>query len=291
MHKVYDPKCDLFPYPVDTDKHYLKVTIKHNYIFDDKYPYIDKSFKFRFKCFLIRVVLRLIVFPYMRIRLGLRVKGKKYLRQYKKILKQGFLSCCNHVHMFDYLAEMYAMKPRKPHILSWKENINGEFGNLARLNGAIPIPEDDLKATKVYLKAIKDLLDHGGWLHINAEGSMWEYYQPIRPFKKGLATFSVKYNKPIVPMGFSYRKPGFIRAKIFKQIAKFTLTIGEPLFPDYDLPKEKQIEDMVIRSHEAVCRCAGIDPQNNLYPPLFSEEVKRIDYYTDTYGTNYKGSH
>ena len=289
--ELFDPKCDLFPYPMDTDKHYLKVIEKYHYVFDDKYPYIDNSKSFKFKCFLMRIILRLIVFPYMRLRLGLRIKGKKNLKNNKELIKHGVLSICNHVHMFDYIAQMYAIKPIRPHILSWSSNVNGPSSKLIRLNGAIPIPDDNLKATKAYLSAIKDLLDNGGWLHINAEGSMWEYYQPIRPFKKGAATFSVKYNKPIIPMGISYRKPGFIRKKIFRQIAKLTLTIGEPILPNYNIPKEEQIEDMIIRCHDAVCLCAGINPKDNIYPPIYHEDIKRIDYYTNIYGINYKGSH
>ena len=80
-------------------------------------------------------------------------------------------------------------------------------------------------------------------------------------------------------MAFSYRKPGWIRRKIFKQIALFTLTIGEPLFIDESLPKEEQIEDLTKRSHDAVCKLAGIDPNENIYPPIFNHNT-RIDYYT-----------
>jgi hypothetical protein len=47
---------------------------------------------------------------------------------------------------------------------------------------------------------------------------------------------------------------------------------------------------MTIRCHEAVCRLAGIEPGENIYPPLY-DQSKRIDYYATEYGVGYKGSH
>ena len=77
---------------------------------------------------------------------------------------------------------------------------------------------------------------------------------------------------------------------IFKQIACFTLSIGEPLFKDDSLPKEEQERDLLKRCHDEMCRLAGIVPEENLYKPLFDKD-KRIDYYTKEYGIGYKGSH
>ena len=46
---MFDPKTDKFPYPVETDKHYLEVHMDRGYVFDTKYPYIDRSKWFRFR--------------------------------------------------------------------------------------------------------------------------------------------------------------------------------------------------------------------------------------------------
>ena len=106
---------------------------------------------------------------------------------------------------------------------------------------------------------------------------MWEYYKPIRPFKAGAATYACKYDKPIIPLAYTYRKPGWIRRKIFKQIALYTLNIGEPIFPNYELNKEEQINDLTIRAHQEVCKLANIKEGENIYPPIF-DQTKRIDY-------------
>lgn len=285
----FDPKTNRFPYPEDTDRHYLEVKKNNGLVFDEHYPYIDRTPAFRLKQALARILLYAVVFPVASVRLGLRVNGRENLKKHRDVLKHGIVSCSNHVHMWDYLATMCGVRPFKTNILAWADNIRGENGTMIRLVGGIPIPDGNLSGTRAYVKAVDDLLQSGGWLQIYAEGSMWEYYAPIRPFKRGAAYFALRNHTPILPLAYSYRKPGWIRRHIFRQIACFTLNIGEPVFPDKTLCGKKQEEDFVKRTHEAVCRLAGIDPGKNLYPPLFDHQ-KRVDYYTDTYGVNYKGS-
>ena len=286
---MFDPKPTKYPYPEYTDQHYLVVKKNDGTVFDKNYPYIDNSKSFRFKQKLVRILLVCIVFPMTYIRLGLKISGKKNLKKHKEQLKNGAISIANHVHMWDYLCVMNAIKPIKPYLLVWAPNVSGESGPLVRMVGGIPIPEHDVPATLAYMQHIEKLFKNKGWLHIYPEGSMWEFYQPIRPFKHGAAYFSVKFNKPIVPMAFSYRKPSWIRRKIFKQTACFNLCVGEPLFPDMSLSKKEAEIDLIKRSHAEVCRLAGINPEENIYKPIFNKS-KRIDYYTDKYGDGYKGS-
>lgn len=287
---MFDPKTDKFPYPMETDKHYLKLKMNRGIDFDTKYPYVDRSARFRFKQGVMRFLLYIVAFPVSATRMGLRIEGRQNLRKHRDLLKNGVVSVANHVHMWDYIAVMNAIRPFRSNLLAWAPNINGENGTLIRLVGGIPIPESGAAATKTCLKAIRQLLrEDRGWLHIYAEGSMWEYYAPIRPFKTGAAYIACDSDKPILPLGFSYREPGWIRKHVFRQIATYTLRIGEPLLPDHTLdPRERQ-RDLTVRSHEAVCALVGIDPKENPYPPVFRDS-KRVDYYTSTYGVGYHGS-
>ena len=289
---MFDPKTDKFPYPVETDKHYLEVHMDRGYVFDTKYPYIDRSKWFRFRQGVVRFLLNIFVFHVATVRMGLRIEGRENLKKHRDVLRNGAVSVANHVHMWDYIAVMKAIRPFRSNLLAWAPNINGENGTLIRMVGGIPIPEGNTAATKTYLKVMRNLLikDHG-WLHIYSEGSMWEYYRPIRPFKRGASHIACDCDKPILPLAFSYREPGWIRKHVFRQIATFTLRIGEPLFPDKDLSPKEREKDLTIRTHDAVCTLAGIDPKDNIYSPLFGEDSKRVDYYTSTYGVGYKGSH
>lgn len=289
-YPYYDPKCDKFPYQKDTGIHYLPLKSDNHVVFDKDYPYIDKSKSFKFKYGLVRIVLFLVVYLVAKIRLGLKIRGRKIYKQHKKEFKNGFISICNHVHMWDFIGVMMALRYRHPRYLAWDRNLNGENATLIRYTGGVPIPKTGLRATAAFNEQIKNYLEKDkGWLHIYPESTMWEYYAKIRPLKKGAFYYAYKCNKPVLPMAFSYRPVGFIRKKIFKQIAKFTLTIGEPIYPDFNLPKEEAIIKMTKEAHAAMIKLANVE--DNMYGPIFEEGHERIDYYTDTYGIGYKGSH
>lgn len=284
----FDPKVNKFPYPVDTSKHYLEVKKNMGIVFDINYPYIDNSKEFRRKVGLMNLFIKTIVYLVVRIRLNLRIKGKENLKKYKDVINNGCITVCNHVHMWDYLAIKSVFKKQNTKFLAWAPNINGEFGKVMRIVGGVPIPEDNLAATKKCIKEVEEFINNKGMLHIYPEGSMWEFYQPIRPFKVGAAYYSIKCNKPILPLAFSYRKNGFIR-RLFKSPASFTLTIGEPIYPNNELTFKDNEIDLTNRIHDEVCKLAGINPLDNLYGKVYNND-KRIDYYTTEYGINYKGS-
>lgn len=283
---MYDPKVTCYPFPEQTDQHYLIVKKNDGTVFDKNYPYVDESKKMKFKQALLRIPLVLIAFPVCHIRQGLIIRGRKNLRKHRDLLKQGVVSVANHVNMWDYIAVMKAVCPFRTGIIAWAKNVSGENGKLIRLVGGIPVPENDVRATGAFSNAILKYLRDGHWLHVCAEGSMWEFYQPIRPFKKGAFYFAVKTGKPVLPMAFSYRETPWLLKWIYRK-GLLTLTIGEPIFSNPDLPSAEAVEDITIRAHEAVCRLAGIDPKENLYPPLF-DNSKRIDYYTTEYGKKKK---
>ncbi len=286
---MFDPKTQKFPYPEITDRHYLELKMNRGIVFDADYPYLDESKGFKFRCFMLRILLKTIVLPVVRIRMGLKVEGRENLKKHRGTIEKGVVSCCNHVHMWDYLGILGSLGRIKPHVLIWGDNINGEWGKMMRLVGGIPIPENDRRATMAYFKAVRKLLADGKWLHIYPEGSMWEYYRPLRPFKRGVSYVAIDSDKPVIPMGYTYRKPNFIRKHIFRQIATFTLHIGEPIYRNENLPKKEQEADLTQRCFDAVAKLIGLTEKENLYPAEF-ENNKRVDYYTDTYGVGYKGS-
>lgn len=273
---MFDPKTKKYPYTEYTDGHYIVVKSDNGAVFDKNYDYLPSNFSFRFLRFFFNLFIRTIVALVVKIRMGLRIHGRKNLKTHKKLIKEGIISVCNHIHYWDYLGIYYGIRYHKPKYLVWANNVRGSLGGAIKLLGGIPIPDNNLGGQIAFTKTVRKVLNEGGWLHIYSEGSMWEYYKPIRPFKLGAATYACKYDKPILPMAYTYRKPGWIRRVIFKQIALLDLHIGEPIFRNNELSGEEQIRDLTRRSHEAVCKLANV--KNNLYPPIF-EKNRRVDYY------------
>ena len=274
----FDPKSTKYPYPEKTDEHYLVIKKDNGHYVDKDYPFVDNSPSIRRKRFWVRLLLRLIVFPFSRIYIGLKIKGRKIIKKHKELLKHGALMCSNHVHLWDYIAIMKAVRPHKPAVVVWEPNIRGENGTLIRLVGGIPIPEKHLSALKPFRESLKKELDNGRLIQVYAEGSMWEYYAPIRPLKNGIAHMAREFDKPIIPMAFSYRKSSWLRRFISHQPACFTLNIGEPLFVDKTLPEEEREKELTVRLHQTICKLAGIDPASNPYHPRFNHSHRIDDY-------------
>ena len=82
---MFDPKTNRFPYPEETDRHYLEIRKDRGIVFDASYPYIDKSGWFRFKPKMVRILLNCIVFPVTAIRLGLKTEGRENLKDRKSV--------------------------------------------------------------------------------------------------------------------------------------------------------------------------------------------------------------
>ena len=96
----FDPKTNRYPYPEDTDKHYLHVKKNRGIVFDETYPYIDNSKSFRFKRFWIRLLLKIIVFPLDWLRLGIKVNGKKNLKIYMNVISDTDNTFFNHILIY-----------------------------------------------------------------------------------------------------------------------------------------------------------------------------------------------
>ena len=163
---MYIPNTDKYHFPDDTASHYLKVKMDRGIIFDKDYPYVDNSSSFKFKRFWVRLLLRIIVFPFSIFKMGIKIKGKSNLKYYKKELNNGAITIANHVAMWDYICIMKALHNFKwTYLLAWDKNVNGESGPLVRMVGGIPIPKNDTNATVAFNHTIKKRLEEKNFLH------------------------------------------------------------------------------------------------------------------------------
>lgn len=265
-----------FVYPDRSDEHMLKVDKLKDIVFDGKYPYIDRSFPFKFKQFWLKVAINIIVFPLMRLSHGLRIHGKENLKNNKKLLKNGAITISNHVFMWDYLAVLKCIRPQFPNFPAWDKNIKGPTGGLIRTIGGIPVPTKDLRGMIAFKNAFEKLLKENKWIHFFPEGSLWFYYPDIRPLKPAVFELACKFNKPIIPIGFSFRKRRGLY-KLFWNMPCVDVHIGEPLLPNNNLPMNERIKELHSRSYIKLQNLVGINEGD----PTFNTN-QNIDEYKKT---------
>jgi len=261
----YKPELNI-KYPDKPDEHMVPIMATHNTILDDNYPFLDKSFKFKFLRCLMHLGIYTLVFPFFTpLRFGLRIEGREILRKQRMLIKDGAMTVSNHIQRWDFLFILQAIRYRMVYFPAWKENLNSPAEDLIRLAGGIPVPED-IHLIKYFNKAFDEINADKKWIHAYPEGSLFNYFQPIRPFKKGVFTLAHRYGLPVIPMAFSYRKPNFpytlvnlLRLLIRNQkLPMITLRIGEPIIFDKNLSRKEAVQKMRNDCHKAIVSLAGL---------------------------------
>ena len=253
-----------YVYPEKSDEHMITVKHLRDTHFDEKYQYLPKGFLHKLSRIGLWLSLNLVAFPFITIYHGLKIYGRKNLKKYKHLFKDGAITVANHVLMWDYICILKAIRPHLQYHPGWKTNFEGPNAFFIRWVGGIPIPTDNLRAMAKFNRAIGEVLESGKWLHFFPEGSMWFYYPDIRPLKKAVFKYAVKHNKPVIPITLSFRP----RTGLWKLIGKRPLVdlhVGEPIMPDQEL----DINDAVDKLHQEVYHIMqvmnGINPGDPTY--------------------------
>jgi 1-acyl-sn-glycerol-3-phosphate acyltransferase len=260
--KPYVPQLGL-SYPEQLDAHMFEMPEQSDLVLDETYPFLDKSLGFRIKSALLYLGIFVLVFMISPLRFGLRIEGRRILRKYRSLLKNGALTVSNHMLRWDFLMVLQAVKFRRLWFPAWKKNLTGPDRKLIRLAGGIPVP-DSIHVIKYFNQAFDELHARKKWFHVFPEGSNWHYFQPIRPFKKGMFTMAYKYNIPVIPMAFSYRESRGLYKLLKKNYPLITLRIGEPIMPDLSRSRRDAVELLRSQTHRKIVELAGIT--NNPYP-------------------------
>jgi 1-acyl-sn-glycerol-3-phosphate acyltransferase len=252
----YVPELDL-AYPANPDEHLILRPAEVDVALDERYPFLDKSPAFRLRSALIYLGIFTLVFIFSPIRFGLKIEGREKLKKHRARFRNGALTVSNHVLRWDFLCVLQAVRFRRLYFPAWKENISGPDRDLIRLVGGIPVPTD-IHVFKYFNRAFDELHEKKKWFHVFPEGSNWPYYQPIRPFKKGMFTLAYKYRLPVIPLAFSYRPPRGLYGLFRKKYPLITLRIGDPILPDLSLPRKEAVNLLREQCHQTIKALAGI---------------------------------
>lgn len=249
-------------WPQKPDEPLLRPKHLRELVVDEKYPFIDKTFKYFLWRNLIYAGIWLFAFPLQRLRYGIKFEGLKNLRANKALFKNGAVTVCNHVYRWDFLAVYQAVKKRL-----WfparAENLMGKDAGLIRAVGGIPLAQN-FSGMKKFYEAFDELHQKKKWIHVFPESCRWTWYQPIRPFKRGAFEFAHRYDIPVIPMAIRYRKPGAVRSLFGVKHPLVTLCVGQPIMPDKSLTLKQDSIRLLEETHKKIVELAGIE--QNCWP-------------------------
>ena len=253
-----------YEYPDKCDEHMITVKHLRDVQLDEDYPYLQKSFWFKCQRVFLRCCVHSILPVVIWFRHGLRGHGRKKLKQYKKQFTDGMITISNHVFMWDFICLMIAMRPQLGYFPAWKTNLEGPNGPLIRMAGGIPIPTGSLRPMVKFKQAMEQVLDENQWLHFFPEGSMWFYYPDVRPLKKAVFKYAVDFDRPILPMAFTFRP----RKGLWKLIGNKPLVdlhVGDPIYHDKTLSKPEATKRLQREAYHIMQAMCGIHPGDPTY--------------------------
>ncbi len=225
--------------------------------FDGTYTYLDKSLKFKIMHILIYLTTWLLAFPLNRIRFGLRIEGREKIRRNRKLFANGMITVCNHVHRWDMICVLQAMRYRMAWIPMYAQPFRGKDGYLMKYIGGLAIP-DEHSGLRKFDKALNELHAGKKWFHIFPESCSWRFYAPLRPFKIGAFNMAYRFAIPVVPLMISFR-PRIGWRKLFgNREPLITIRVGDPILPDLNAPRKEEAARMRDTAHKTMLDMAGI---------------------------------
>lgn len=225
--------------------------------FDGTYTYLDKSLKFKIMHILIYLTTWLLAFPLNRIRFGLRIEGREKIRRNRKLFANGMITVCNHVHRWDMICVLQAMRYRMAWIPMYAQPFRGKDGYLMKYIGGLAIP-DEHSGLRKFDKALNELHAGKKWFHIFPESCSWRFYAPLRPFKIGAFNMAYRFAIPVVPLMISFRPRTGWRKLFGNREPLITIRVGDPILPDLSAPRKEETARMRDTAHKTMLDMAGI---------------------------------
>ena len=173
-------------------------------------------------------------------------------------LTSGAVITCNHFNAFDSFAMQIAYekskqcKKRRLYRVIREGNYTnfpGFYGMLMRNCYTFPL-SSNRDTMKKFLSSMDTVLQHGDFMLVYPEQSMWWNYRKPKPLKKGAYTFAAKNHVPVLPCFITMEDSDILGDDGF-YVQEYTIHIAEPIYPD---PQKTQAEnvDAMRRKNAAV---------------------------------------
>ena len=215
------------------------------------YKYVRRG---PFSRFFSMILYRLVAIPLLylpvKIKYGIKVKGRKNLRL---IRHQGCFFYGNHTQIIDAMSVQLFVSRRRTYIVADQDatSIRG-IRTLLNLLGCIPVPENPEEHRK-FIDCIQYRIRQHRRISIFPEAHIWPYSTHIRPYDDAAFIYPAELGVPAVPICVTYRE------RKFRKNAKpaITIHVGKPIFPDMKLGLGDRKKELRDKAYEFMLEMSG----------------------------------
>lgn len=180
------------------------------------FNYIQNGFFSRVGVFLLyRVIATPIAFIYTFFIKRIKIVNRQILKPFRQ---KGIVVYANHTQeIADALTPSIILFPKGSYPIVNASNVSlPVLGNITKLLGALPLPED-LPSTRNFLAAIEKRLNQNHAILVYPEAHIWPYYTKIRDYSDASFIYPVKHDAPVFSFTTTYqtRKNGRLRIVIY----------------------------------------------------------------------------
>lgn len=172
-------------------------------------------------------------------------------------VETGAIVTCNHFNPFDCFTveKVFRISGQSKNKRLYKviregnyTNFPGFYGFLFRHCDTLPLSSN--KRTMVeFLNAVDVILQRGDFILIYPEQSLWWNYRKPKPLKDGAYKIATKNNVPVIPIFITMEDSNIIGDDGFP-VQEYTVNIEEPIYPDGQLSKKENINNMKEKNFE-----------------------------------------
>ena len=102
---------------------------------------------------------------------------------------------------------------------------------------------------KKFLHSMDAVLQHGDFMVVYPEQSMWWNYRKPKPLKKGAYTFAAQNHVPVLPCFITMQDSDILGDDGF-YIQEYTIHIAPAIYPDPNKSRAVNIEEMRQKNYE-----------------------------------------
>lgn len=210
---------------------------------DESYNY-DDSLSRKLSHLLCYIVLaRPIAWVFLKIKYFHKIVNRNILKEAKG---KGYFMYGNHTHAIaDALIPSMVNFPVDTYVIVHPNNVSMPvLGKVTPSLGAIPLP-DNAKATRNFIKKIRESIEEKRCVMIYPEAHIWPYYTKIRPFAETSFRYPVKLDAPVYCFTNTYQK------RLLSKKPRIVTYVDGPFFADPDLSEpeqKKKLRDQVYQT-------------------------------------------